>query len=203
LIDEDCFAQFSRLAAEYHLDGFSRVADYHLSFICRSKEVERRERIEREEGEKNNGDDANQESELPQSYLGWNAAHTTDTVALAQDGRNTTFMTTCTADPRWPEIEERCLPGQVPNDRPSPICRAFKACLQKLIELMKIYFGEIVCIARVVEFQKRGLPYAHIILRVKSSFLSLISYLHLQPPASEVSWCRLRSHCCMDRLSFC
>ncbi|KAG2215260.1 hypothetical protein INT45_004237 [Circinella minor] len=71
-----------------------------------------------------------------------------------------------TTNPRWPEIENALLPGQRASDRPDLTTRVF--CL-KLKELMddltkNMVLGKVIGHVHTVEFQKRGLPHAHILL---------------------------------------
>ncbi|XP_019158039.1 PREDICTED: uncharacterized protein LOC109154766 [Ipomoea nil] len=74
---------------------------------------------------------------------------------------------TFTCNPKWPEIvrflEERRLKAE---DRPDIICRVFNMKLNALIkEIRKAnIFGSILAVIYTIEFQKRGLPHAHILL---------------------------------------
>ncbi|XP_057808736.1 uncharacterized protein LOC131023211 [Salvia miltiorrhiza] len=74
---------------------------------------------------------------------------------------------TFTCNPKWPEIvryvEKR---GLKPEDRPDIICRVFKMKLNNLInDLCKEkIFGIVRAVVYTIEFQKRGLPHAHILL---------------------------------------
>ncbi|KAI9121462.1 hypothetical protein K1719_008495 [Acacia pycnantha] len=68
---------------------------------------------------------------------------------------------TFTCNPMWPEIIRHCNEdGLKPCDRPDVLSRIFHIKLQKLMQIVKDdkIFGTI------KEFQKRGLPHAHIIL---------------------------------------
>lgn len=70
-----------------------------------------------------------------------------------------------TCNPKWPEITEALRPGQQPNDRPDIVDRVFRLKLEQLLEdITKIgVFGECAAHVYVVEFQKRGLPHAHLL----------------------------------------
>ena len=78
-------------------------------------------------------------------------------------GRPHLFVT-MTCNPKWPEITAQLKKGQTHNDRPDIVSRVFK---QKLAELMKDFkggqFGEYAGHVHSIEFQKSGLPHAHII----------------------------------------
>lgn len=73
---------------------------------------------------------------------------------------------TFTCNPTWPEITNALEPSQKPNDRPDIICRIFYEkvnCLMNDIRNQKI-FGIVLGSVHVVEFQKRGLLHARILL---------------------------------------
>ncbi|XP_074305492.1 uncharacterized protein LOC141640705 [Silene latifolia] len=75
---------------------------------------------------------------------------------------------TFTCNPKWEEISEflKAIPGQLPEDCHDILARVFKIKLDELIvDLTKrAFFGETLEVIYTVEFQKRGLPHAHICL---------------------------------------
>jgi hypothetical protein len=76
---------------------------------------------------------------------------------------------TMTANPAWPEIQAALFPGQTAPDRPDLVVRAFKAKLDSLIkEINGGVLGAINAFLYTIEFQKRGLPHAHIIVFLKA-----------------------------------
>ena len=85
-------------------------------------------------------------------------------------GKPDLFITvTCNAN--WPEIRENLYPNQVPSDRPDLCCTVFNLKLQAITNdiLKKGLFGETVAHVYVIEFQKRGLPHAHILIILKTT----------------------------------
>ena len=66
----------------------------------------------------------------------------------------------------WKEIQDELLPGQKAEDRPDLVDRVFQMKLLAIEE--EIYkngiFGVKVSNMRVIEFQKRGLPHAHMLI---------------------------------------
>ena len=78
-------------------------------------------------------------------------------------GKPDIFLT-ITANPNWPEIQENLLPHQCSNDR--PFSRVFLMKLKELLKdlLERNVLGKVVAFVYTIEFQKRGLPHAHIIL---------------------------------------
>ena len=72
---------------------------------------------------------------------------------------------TFTANPNWPEIVRELLSGQTVTDRPDLVDRVFKLKLDALLQdLKKGCFGPFTGTVWVIEYQKRGLPHAHILL---------------------------------------
>ena len=80
-------------------------------------------------------------------------------------GKPDLFITFAT-NPKWPEIVCELEPFQVPNDRPDLISRVFNLKLKALLDdiLNKNIFGNVVSHIYVIEWIKRGLPHAHILI---------------------------------------
>ena len=79
---------------------------------------------------------------------------------------------TFTCNPKWPEITDNLIGNQTTSDRPDLTARVFKIKLMALLNdlfVMNI-FGKQVAYTWVVEFQKRGLPHAHILLILESEY---------------------------------
>jgi hypothetical protein len=70
-----------------------------------------------------------------------------------------------TLNPQWPEIRESLFEGQTATDRSGIVVRVFKKKLDELLKLFKdgSFFGRVVGMIHVVEFQKRGSSHAHIL----------------------------------------
>nr|GEX47057.1 hypothetical protein [Tanacetum cinerariifolium] len=87
---------------------------------------------------------------------------------------NPDLFITLTSNPKWPEINKMLthVPGRHTHDRPEVGTRVFKL---KLIELLddltknKI-FEESFAAVYVIEFQKRELPHAHILLWLEDHY---------------------------------
>ncbi|KAL0448592.1 UNVERIFIED_CONTAM: hypothetical protein Slati_1415600, partial [Sesamum latifolium] len=87
-----------------------------------------------------------------------------DCLNAGEDDADLFIMMTC--NPSWEEIQNELKPGQTPQDRPNLLTRIFRA---KFEELKKdIYtrgvLEKVVAHVHVIEFQKRGLPHAHILV---------------------------------------
>ena len=81
-------------------------------------------------------------------------------------GLHPDLFLTITTDPGWKEIVDNLLPGQNATHRPDLVARVFKGKLNALLKDLKQngVLGRVVARLYVIEFQKRGLPHAHILL---------------------------------------
>ncbi|XP_024392361.1 uncharacterized protein [Physcomitrium patens] len=79
------------------------------------------------------------------------------------------LFVTMTYNPTWPEILDELEPGQSPPDRPDIVVRIFELKLRALMDEItkKNVMGETIAFCYTIEFQKRGLPHAHILLWLK------------------------------------
>jgi len=88
--------------------------------------------------------------------------------AMAIVGRTSTpdLFITFTANPQWAEITAAILPGQAAQERPEIVSRVFKLKLNALCKDLfnKHVLGRVMARMHVIEFQKRGLPHAHILI---------------------------------------
>ncbi|CAH9080016.1 unnamed protein product [Cuscuta epithymum] len=90
-----------------------------------------------------------------------------DAMAICRWAGYPNLFITFTCNPKWSEIsrflEERRLK---PEDRADIICRIFKVKLDGLIKDLRDnkIFGRVKAVIYTIEFQKRGLPHAHILL---------------------------------------
>ncbi|CAD6982530.1 unnamed protein product, partial [Tilletia controversa] len=76
-------------------------------------------------------------------------------------------MLTVTTNPDWPEIKTVLRRGQSATSVPQITCRVFSLRLHKLMRKFKALFSKIAYLIQVIEFQKRGLPHAHIVFATK------------------------------------
>ncbi|KAM0832574.1 hypothetical protein ACQ4PT_064805 [Festuca glaucescens] len=103
---------------------------------------------------------------LPSSYTGrrrYMVENFQDAVAIARVHGCPDIFTTFTCNPKWPEITEAISvePGQKPHNRADITVRVYHMKLQEY--LAAIRRGE-AFVLHTVEFQKRGLPHAHILV---------------------------------------
>ncbi|KAK1411671.1 hypothetical protein QVD17_38228 [Tagetes erecta] len=82
------------------------------------------------------------------------------------------FFITVTCNPKWPEVKRFLEDTSLnPEDRPDILCRLFKIKLDSLITDLKdkSILGKVSAVVYTIEFQKRGLPHAHICLFMRAS----------------------------------
>ena len=110
---------------------------------------------------------------LSSSYVGsprWYNSQFQDGMAIVREFHKPDYFITMTCNSKWPEITHNLEEGQTAQDRPDLVARVFK---QKKDQLMNdlIYgqiLGKVVAHMCVIEFQKRGLPHAHILIILAS-----------------------------------
>ena len=108
---------------------------------------------------------------LPSSFTGSTRnmqQHLQDALAINRYYGGGDLFITMTANSYWDEIKAALFQGQAPSDRPDLIIRVFFAKLKALMK--EIRDGALDAWAAhiyTIEFQKRGLPHAHIIVFLK------------------------------------
>ncbi|XP_035831868.1 uncharacterized protein LOC110869885 [Helianthus annuus] len=123
---------------------------------------------------------------LPSSFTGgsrYMMQNYLDAMALCRNYGYPDFFITITCNPKWPEIVRFIGDSSIkPEDRPDILCRLFKMKLDELITDLKQkkIFGDINAVVYTVEFQKRGLPHAHICLFMKADH-KLPTVEHIDP----------------------
>ena len=105
---------------------------------------------------------------LPSSFTGSTRnmqQHLQDALAINCFYREGDLFVTMTANPSWPEIKDALLPGQTTSDRPDLVVRVFHVKLTSLIkEIRGGVLGDWAAHLYIIEFQKCGLPHAHIVV---------------------------------------
>ncbi|KMZ62956.1 hypothetical protein ZOSMA_4310G00010, partial [Zostera marina] len=89
-----------------------------------------------------------------------------DSMGLVRRFGKPSLFVTFTCNPAWPEIQRNLQPGNTAFDEPDLVNRVFNLKLKELLKDIKErrIFGKTVAYTYVVEFQKRGLPHAHILI---------------------------------------
>uniref|UniRef100_A0AC35GIV3 Helitron helicase-like domain-containing protein n=1 Tax=Panagrolaimus sp. PS1159 TaxID=55785 RepID=A0AC35GIV3_9BILA len=91
-----------------------------------------------------------------------------DAMAIVRRFGKPDLFITMTCNPNWTEIVENLLP----EDRPDLIARVFKQKKDYLIHVISKegYFGKCKAHVYTIEFQKRGLPHAHILVTLEGDY---------------------------------
>ena len=106
---------------------------------------------------------------LPSSFTGgprYMHERTQDAMTYVRAYGTPDLFITFTCNPKWKEIMAELLPNQSYHARPDLVARVFR---HKLIKLMNLItkshiFGDVRCYMYTIEWQKRGLPHAHILI---------------------------------------
>ena len=89
---------------------------------------------------------------------------------FSQMGKPDLFIT-FTCNPKWKDITDNIVHGETASDRPDITNRVFKIKLDEMIkEIEAGLFGPVVAYVYTIEFQKRGLPHAHILITLQSGY---------------------------------
>jgi hypothetical protein len=157
---------FGRLACEYAVDMFSRTEEERLQYLKLGRRVQAAAMDEAPNPETPDLF----ENKIPASFMGsraWASDQVADSLAIARQlGRPSLFLT-MTTNPNWPEIQSQLLPGQHFTDIPAVVCRAFHGRLCELKAFVRKKFGGLLYEICVTEFQKRGLPHAHLVVKLQ------------------------------------
>jgi hypothetical protein len=166
-----------RLFQQYIVDQYAKVENQRLKYIRNNQNQLRVESYRGLMDMFNAGDTdlatIGKRTILPSTFIG-SPRHMQqlyqDSMAIVRTQGKPDFLVTFTCNPKWPEITECLLPNQTANDRPDIVVRVFKTKLDCLLKVIKNegFFGTVQGMIHVVEFQKRGLPHAHILIILKS-----------------------------------
>ena len=177
------FQLMSRLGQIYLCDSVSRAIDYRLRFYKFNQKnvfgIDPENIVDNEE----NADKQGQKTFLSQSMHG-SRRHlrslAKNALALVSEyGRPSVFIT-LTCNPNWPEIIEQLLPGQTAFDRGDVVCQVFYRKLEALLANIRsgkyfpikdgsISYHKVHYEVRVIEYQRRGLPHAHVVIKFEDN----------------------------------
>jgi hypothetical protein len=89
-----------------------------------------------------------------------------DSMSIVRAFGKPDLFITMTCNTKWEEIQRELRAGETANDRPDIVARVFRMKLQHLMRDLTVngVLGRVVADIHVIEFQKRGLPHAHILL---------------------------------------
>ena len=87
-------------------------------------------------------------------------------MAICREHHKPDFFITVTCNPNWNEISKELRKGETVQNRPDLVDRVFKQKKDQLIKDITSgkVLGQVPAYLWVIEFQKRSLPHAHILL---------------------------------------
>ena len=163
-----------KLFQEWLADTYAVDEQNKLFWARRNQKVFRRSTEQAVQGAVQNGENLQQVGtrvHLPSSVRGSPRQMMKlyqDAIAIVNHHGPPTYFVTMTCNTQWPEIQDelnKLSPKPQPHDRPDIVARVFKMKLAELTDdvLNKHVLGKVVGCCYTVEFQKRGLPHAHIL----------------------------------------
>ncbi|PRQ28775.1 putative DNA helicase Pif1, helitron helicase-like domain-containing protein [Rosa chinensis] len=170
-----------RLFQQYLVDAYATVEEDRLDWIRRNQNNFRSETFKHlcaaASAGFSKGRDLGQKIILPSSHTGSPRDminNYQDAMAICRQYGNPDLFITFTCNVKWPEIERylKNMPIYKVEDRPDIISRMFKIKLDDMIKYIKSGkpFGEIEADVHTIEFQKRGLPHAHMLFWLKKDY---------------------------------
>jgi len=167
-----------KLFLQYIVDMFTRIEGERLAFIRREQSKLRAELYMnlhdaiRARAE-NEGARIGRQVILPKSFQGsFRNLHSNylDAMAIVRQLGKPDLFLTFTCNPNWDEIKSNLKYSELPNMRPDLIVRVFHEKLKELLNDIRIkkIFGTVLAIIYTIEFQKRGLPHAHMLITLSN-----------------------------------
>ena len=171
------FQLMSRLSQTYLVDSISRAIDYRLRFVrYHQKDIFG---IMNDEGHENTDESGNtgEKTFLSQSCHGFRRylrSLAKNALALVSEYGRPSLFVTLTCNLNWPEILKQLLPSQTAFDRGDIVCQVFHRKLEIVLRNIRCgkYFKirnkqyayhKIQFEVRIIEYQRRGLPHAHLV----------------------------------------
>ncbi|UYV80593.1 hypothetical protein LAZ67_19000888 [Cordylochernes scorpioides] len=166
-----------RLFQQYVVDAYVKTEGNRLNYIRQNQSLLRVELYQGlmdyiHEQEHSRGVRIGRIFILPSSFPGSSRAmqqNYQDAMAIVRKFGRPDLFVTFTCNPRWTDIVENLLPNQNPSDRPDLVARVFNLKLQQLLHeiVSQHVLGVVIARVHVVEFQKRGLPHAHMLFMLR------------------------------------
>ncbi|XP_058767402.1 uncharacterized protein LOC131641097 [Vicia villosa] len=163
-----------RLFQQFLVDGYTMLESEKLEWLRKNQpklRVTKYNSLEKE-GDQSHapGISIGKRVVLPSSFVGGRRFMDQlyyDGMAICSKVGFPDLFITFTCNPNWPEIQRVLGPLHLkPQDRPDVISRVFKIKFDQLLSDLtkKGVLGKVLAYMYTIEFQKRGLPHAHILL---------------------------------------
>ncbi|CAB4416166.1 unnamed protein product [Rhizophagus irregularis] len=163
---------YGRLFQQWIVDMYAMIEQTRLNYLRHNQKQIRAELYSGLQDAINSGDNlanVGQRIILPSTFTGgprqMHKLYQNGMAIVRAVGKPDLFITV-TCNPNWPEIKETLLSGQTAHDRPDLISRVFNMKLKAILKdiLKESIFGKVLAYLYTIEFQKRGLPHAHILI---------------------------------------
>ena len=166
-IGEDILFYGGRLSLRYFVDMYCKIEENTLNWIRYNQNTIKAELYDSDH--LSGAEEEMRKIILPASFSGsprYYVTHFQDCMSIVHHYGKPTYFITFTANSNWKEIVDNLKWGQKPEDRPDLVNRVFKMKLKMLLDDLTVrqVLGRITAHMYVIEFQKRGLPHAHILL---------------------------------------
>ena len=163
----------SRLTQQWVVDMYCKVLQWKLNWV-RNKQKEIRADLYKGLEDQTSCEDVDlqfigKKIILPASFSytpRWYDQKYRDAMAIISRYKKPDLFITFTCNPKWEEIEQELEKGQNALDRPGVCARIFQQKKKELLHdlTVKNVLGKAVAWMHTIEFQKRGLPHAHILV---------------------------------------
>ncbi|XP_048591500.1 uncharacterized protein LOC106431909 [Brassica napus] len=167
-----------RLLQQFLVDAYTMIEAHRLRYIRKNQSNLRTVKFSKFVDAANNGNSTvsieGNRIIIPSSFTGgprYMHQMYLDAMSICKYFGYPDLFITFTCNPKWPELSRYLHKFNLrAEDRPELCCRLFKIKLDKLMEDLtkKHILGKTVSAIYTVEFQKRGLPHAHILLFMDS-----------------------------------
>lgn len=169
-----------KLTQQYFVDAYVKTEGNRLSFIQNNQKDWRGDTLKGLQdyiatSAELQGKKAGTAIILPSSFQGgprYMQQNYQDAMAIVTKYGKPDLFVTMTCNPKWKEITENLLPWQQVEHRPDLVAKVFNIKLKSLLNEITAtsggIFGKVLAHVHVIEFQKRGLPHAHILLILNS-----------------------------------
>ncbi|KAJ8723199.1 hypothetical protein PYW08_003111 [Mythimna loreyi] len=163
---------YRTLFSQFLVDMYAKIETERLVFIRSNQRKLRAENyVHLRDAMQNdaNAQDVGRMVILPSTFTGgprYMHERTQDAFCYVRKFGRPDLFITITTNPKWFEIKAQLLAGQASYDRHDLISRVFHLklkCVMDLLTKAKV-FGAVRCHMYSVEWQKRGLPHAHLLL---------------------------------------
>ena len=170
-INQDVLSFGVLLSDQYWVDQWVKVEEQRLKWVYHNQKKLKQEVYSGlvDAVRANETRDAGSYVVLPSSHIGsprHMAMNYQDAMAIVRKKKKPDLFITFTCNPNWQEIQDELRPGESAWMRKDLVVRVFQLKLKCLMDdlLHKHVLGRSIAHLHVIEFQKRGLPHAHILI---------------------------------------